>query len=159
MFQVKILRQVLWRRGNAWNTTLLIFWPWLFDPWYQVVVPYMHCKKPTGEIDFKTAVSENCRCMQRKSVSSYPKRDHKHNGIWEFSKEVLECFGTCRYLWVLTSVWKERFDWYNGSLYCSWKLERLSNDCRKADTKAISTANRNTSKQRHQPITIPTNYL
>ena len=38
-------------------------------------------------------------------------------------------------------------------------LERFSNDCRKTKTKAITPTNHNRSKQRHEPITIPSNYL
>ena len=38
-------------------------------------------------------------------------------------------------------------------------LERFSNDCRKTKTKAITLTNHNRNKQRHEPITIPSNYL
>ena len=38
-------------------------------------------------------------------------------------------------------------------------LERFSNDCRKTKTKAITPTNHNRGKQRHEPITIPSNYL
>ena len=38
-------------------------------------------------------------------------------------------------------------------------LERFSNDCRKTKTKAITPTNHNRSRQRHDPITIPSNYL
>ena len=38
-------------------------------------------------------------------------------------------------------------------------LERFSNDCRKTKTKAIAPTNHNRSRQRDEPITIPSNYL
>ena len=38
-------------------------------------------------------------------------------------------------------------------------LERFSNDCRKTQTKAITPTNHNRSRQRDEPITIPSNYL
>ena len=37
-------------------------------------------------------------------------------------------------------------------------MERFSNDCRKTKTKAITPTNHNRSRQRHEPITIPSNY-
>ena len=39
------------------------------------------------------------------------------------------------------------------------QLEWFSNDCRKTKTKAITPTNHSRSKQRHEPITIPSNYL
>ena len=38
-------------------------------------------------------------------------------------------------------------------------IERFSNDCRKTKTKTITPTNHNRSKQRDEPITIPSNYL
>ena len=38
-------------------------------------------------------------------------------------------------------------------------IERFSNDCRKTKTKAITPTNHNRSRQRDEPITIPSNYL
>ena len=38
-------------------------------------------------------------------------------------------------------------------------IERFSIDCRKTKTKAITPTNHNWSKQRDEPITIPSNYL
>ena len=38
-------------------------------------------------------------------------------------------------------------------------IERFSNDCRKTKTKVITPANHNRSRQRNEPITIPSNYL
>ena len=38
-------------------------------------------------------------------------------------------------------------------------IERFSNDCRKTRIKAITPTNHNRNKQRHEPITIPSNYL
>ena len=38
-------------------------------------------------------------------------------------------------------------------------LERFSNDCRKTKTKAITPTNHNRSRQRDEPITIPSNYM
>ena len=38
-------------------------------------------------------------------------------------------------------------------------LEQLSNDRRKTKTKAITPTNHNRNKQRHEPITIPSNFL
>ena len=38
-------------------------------------------------------------------------------------------------------------------------LERFSNDCRKTKTKAVTPTNHNRSRQRDEPITIPSNYL
>ena len=38
-------------------------------------------------------------------------------------------------------------------------IERFSNDCRKTKTKAITPTKHNRSKQRDEPITIPSNYL
>ena len=38
-------------------------------------------------------------------------------------------------------------------------VERFSNDCRKSKTKVITATNHNGSKQRDEPITIPSNYL
>ena len=35
--------------------------------------------------------------------------------------------------------------------------KRFSNDCRKTKTKAITPTNHNRSRQRHEPITIPSN--
>ena len=37
-------------------------------------------------------------------------------------------------------------------------IERFSNDCRKTKTKAITLTNHNRSRQRDEPITIPSNY-
>ena len=37
--------------------------------------------------------------------------------------------------------------------------ERFSNDCRKTKTKAITPTNHNRSRQRDEPITIPSNHL
>ena len=39
------------------------------------------------------------------------------------------------------------------------KIERFSNDFRKTKTKAITPTNHNRNKQRHEPITITSNYL
>ena len=39
-----------------------------------------------------------------------------------------------------------------------WKIEWFSNDCRKTKTKAITSTNNNSSKQRDEPITIPSNF-
>ena len=36
---------------------------------------------------------------------------------------------------------------------------RFSNDCRKTKTKAITPTNHNRSRQRDEPITVPSNYL
>ena len=44
-----------------------------------------------------------------------------------------------------------------GLRFCS--IERFSNDCRKTKTKAITPTNHNRSRQRDEPITIPSNYL
>ena len=38
-------------------------------------------------------------------------------------------------------------------------IERFSNDCRKTKTKAITPTNHNRSRQRDEPITIPSNSL
>jgi len=38
-------------------------------------------------------------------------------------------------------------------------IERFSNDCRKTKTKAITPTSHNRSRQRDEPITIPSNYL
>ena len=38
-------------------------------------------------------------------------------------------------------------------------IERFSNDCQKAKTKAITPANHDRGKQRDEPITVPSNYL
>ena len=38
-------------------------------------------------------------------------------------------------------------------------IERFSNDCRKTKTKAITPTNHNRNRQRHEPITIPSNHL
>ena len=37
-------------------------------------------------------------------------------------------------------------------------IERFSNDCRKTKTKAITPTNHNRSRQRDEPITMPSNY-
>ena len=42
-----------------------------------------------------------------------------------------------------------------GLRFCS--IERFSNDCRKTKTKAITPTNHNRSRQRDEPITIPSN--
>ena len=39
------------------------------------------------------------------------------------------------------------------------RIERFSNDCRKIKTKAITPTSHNRSRQRDEPITIPSNYL
>ena len=39
------------------------------------------------------------------------------------------------------------------------EIERFSNDCRKTNTKVITLTNHKRSKQRDQPIRIPSNYL
>ena len=38
-------------------------------------------------------------------------------------------------------------------------IERVSNDCRKTKTKAITPTNHDRGKQRDEPITIPSNYM
>ena len=38
-------------------------------------------------------------------------------------------------------------------------IERVSIDCRKTKTKAITPTNHNRSRERDEPITIPSNYL
>ena len=38
-------------------------------------------------------------------------------------------------------------------------IERFSNDCRKNKIKAITPTNHNRSKQRDEPIKVPSNYL
>ena len=53
------------------------------------------------------------------------------------------------------------FDWlcnYFGFGF-STVIERFSNDCRKTKTKAITPTNHNRSRQRDEPITVPSNYL
>ena len=40
-----------------------------------------------------------------------------------------------------------------------WSIERFSNDCRKTKTKAITPTNDDRSRQRDEPITVPSNYL
>ena len=42
---------------------------------------------------------------------------------------------------------------------CDYLLEQFSNDCRKTKTKAITLTNHNRSRQRDEPITIPSNFL
>ena len=47
---------------------------------------------------------------------------------------------------------------YKGPFsFVGWLLERFSNDCRKTKTKAITPSNHNRSRQRDEPITIPSN--
>ena len=46
------------------------------------------------------------------------------------------------------------------SLRCrSNQIERVSNDCRKSNTKVITPTNQNRNKKRGEPIRIPGNYL
>ena len=41
----------------------------------------------------------------------------------------------------------------------SYTTEHFSNDCRKTNTNVITPSNHNKSKQRDEPIRIPSNYL
>ena len=50
-------------------------------------------------------------------------------------------------------------DNYHFQVIKDSELERFSNDCRKTKTKAITPTNHNRSRQRDEPITIPSNYL
>ena len=55
----------------------------------------------------------------------------------------------------LATITKKRYKWRSTFEI----FERFSNDRRKTETKAITPTNHNRSRQRDEPITVPSNYL